>query len=119
VRLNLRKDAGRPAAAFPALYPLFPDVALHQCTSFQGDPVRKPILWMLLAIPCLASRNARVDWPGLRGPNGSGVSEGGKLPAGMGPERNLVWKTALPPGHSSPALTESASSSRPRKATSC
>ncbi len=45
------------------------------------------------------------DWSQFRGPNGSGVSETGKLPAEFGQEKNLVWKTALPPGHSSPVLT--------------
>ena len=44
------------------------------------------------------------DWPRFRGPNGSGVAETTALPEKFGPDRNVVWKTALPPGHSSPVL---------------
>jgi outer membrane protein assembly factor BamB len=46
------------------------------------------------------------DWPQFRGPNGSGVSAATGLPEEFGPEKNVVWKTALPPGHSSPVLTK-------------
>lgn len=46
------------------------------------------------------------DWSMFRGPNGSGVSTSTGLPEDFGPEKNVVWKTALPPGHSSPVLTK-------------
>ena len=64
--------------------------------------------WLLIvfSIPCFASPNSGVDWPGFRGPNGSGVTAAVGLPVEMGPEKNLTWKTAVPSGHSSPALTE-------------
>ena len=64
------------------------------------------------------------DWSMFRGPNGSGVSTSTGLPEDFGPEKNVVWKTALPPGHSSPVLTkdrifvtafERTKSSRPQK----
>jgi len=45
------------------------------------------------------------DWPQFRGPNGSGVTTSTGLPEVFGPEKNVVWKTPLPPGHSSPVLT--------------
>jgi outer membrane protein assembly factor BamB len=45
------------------------------------------------------------DWPQFRGPNGSGVSASSGLPEEFGPNKNVLWKTALPPGHSSPVLT--------------
>jgi len=45
------------------------------------------------------------DWSQFRGPNGSGVSATTNLPVEFGPTKNVVWKTALPPGHSSPVLT--------------
>ena len=45
------------------------------------------------------------DWPQFRGPNGSGVSVTTGLPKDFGPKKNVVWKTDLPPGHSSPVLT--------------
>ena len=44
------------------------------------------------------------DWPRFRGPNGAGVSETTSLPDKFGPGTNLVWKTALPLGHSSPVI---------------
>ncbi len=45
------------------------------------------------------------DWSQFRGPNGNGVSVSTGLPEQFGPNKNVVWKTALPPGHSSPVLT--------------
>ncbi len=47
-----------------------------------------------------------ADWPQFRGPEGSGISESGAPPVEFGPNRNVIWKTPLPPGHSSPVLTE-------------
>ena len=45
------------------------------------------------------------DWPQFRGPNATGLAVGNqKLPAEIGPDKNLVWKAALPPGHSSPVV---------------
>jgi outer membrane protein assembly factor BamB len=48
---------------------------------------------------------ASDEWSQFRGPNGTGVSETKGLPAEFGPNKNVVWKTALPAGHSSPVLT--------------
>jgi outer membrane protein assembly factor BamB len=44
------------------------------------------------------------DWPRFRGPNGSGVNETAGLPTEFGPSKNLVWRTPLPNGYSSPIL---------------
>jgi outer membrane protein assembly factor BamB len=44
-------------------------------------------------------------WSRFRGPNGSGVADTGTLPAEIGPDRNVIWKTELLPGHSSPILS--------------
>jgi outer membrane protein assembly factor BamB len=46
-----------------------------------------------------------ADWPRFRGPNGAGVAETSGLPEKFGPASNVVWKTALPLGHSSPVLS--------------
>src|SRR5438046_1187331 len=56
---------------------------------------------VLAAFPLLAA----TDWSQFRGPNGAGVAEEPKLPVEFGPNQNVVWKTALPKGNSSPALT--------------
>lgn len=45
------------------------------------------------------------EWSRFRGPNGNGVSDTTGLPAEFGPAKNVVWKAAVPQGHSSPVLT--------------
>lgn len=45
-----------------------------------------------------------ADWAQFRGANSAGVSEAKGLPVEFGPTRNVVWKTALPAGHSSPVV---------------
>lgn len=48
---------------------------------------------------------AAGSWPQFRGPNSSGNAVGdAPLPAEIGPDKNVVWKTDLPPGHSSPVV---------------
>jgi outer membrane protein assembly factor BamB len=44
------------------------------------------------------------DWSQFRGPNATGVSQSKGLPVEFGSQKNVVWKTALPAGHSSPVL---------------
>ena len=46
-----------------------------------------------------------AEWRGFRGPNASGVADGNALPREIGPDKNVVWKTAIPAGKSSPAVT--------------
>src|SRR5579859_2617430 len=48
---------------------------------------------------------AAADWPQFRGPNAFGVSDTTGLPTEFGPAKNVVWRTAVPPGHSSPVLS--------------
>jgi len=55
----------------------------------------------LMALPA----GAIAQWTQFRGPNGTGVSTTANLPAEFGPEKAVIWKTAVPPGHSSPVLT--------------
>lgn len=46
-----------------------------------------------------------TDWLQFRGAGGRGVAEtNDPLPAEIGPDQHLVWKSAIPPGHSSPVL---------------
>ena len=61
-----------------------------------------------VSLACGASSAAeREAWGRFRGPNGTGVSEATGLPVSFGPEKNVLWKTPLPPGHSSPVLSDS------------
>jgi outer membrane protein assembly factor BamB len=44
-------------------------------------------------------------WSQFRGPGGRGsVDVHSPLPAEIGPDKNIVWKVPLPPGHSSPIV---------------
>ncbi len=56
-------------------------------------------------ICCVALPVAAADWARFRGPNGAGVADESGLPAEFGPNKNVVWKTSLPKGASSPVLT--------------
>ena len=35
------------------------------------------------------------EWTRFRGPNGSGIANGGGYPAEFGPDKNVVWKAAI------------------------
>ena len=59
---------------------------------------------LLLAL-ALATFVSGEEWSQFRGPNGTGVSATTGLPETFGPAKNVLWKTALPAGHSSPVLT--------------
>jgi len=63
------------------------------------------ILLVAILFACVPTSLASDDWSQFRGPNGTGVSETKGLPTEFGPTKNVVWKTTLPPGHSSPVLT--------------
>ncbi len=52
-----------------------------------------------------SAADAQERWDRFRGPNGTGVSASTGLPSEFGPDTAVAWKTALPPGHSSPVLT--------------
>ena len=57
------------------------------------------------AVAVLVLLGAANDWPRFRGPNGTGVADGKPLPGRFGPDEQLIWRAALPPGHSSPVLS--------------
>ncbi|MBI4903936.1 MAG: PQQ-binding-like beta-propeller repeat protein [Acidobacteria bacterium] len=60
----------------------------------------RPLLCSLFGLSLFAA-----DWPQLRGPHGSGLCPScGRLPTEFGPQKNVLWKTALPEGKSSPVL---------------
>lgn len=60
-------------------------------------------LVIALLLYCPARAGAQ-DWSRFRGPNGSGVSNATGLPTEFGPEKNVLWKTAVPFGRSSPII---------------
>ena len=58
--------------------------------------------WLM---PLPLALTSAEEWTQFRGPNGTGISVSKGLPDQFGPEKNVIWKTPLPPGHSSPVLT--------------
>ena len=49
-------------------------------------------------------QQGKVYWNQFRGPNGQGIMEASRIPDHFGPESNILWKTAIPAGHSSPVI---------------
>ena len=60
---------------------------------------------LIVAAAVLTLAATDPNWSRFRGPNGTGIAESSALPSEFGPEKNVVWKTAVPTGHSSPVLT--------------
>lgn len=55
--------------------------------------------------PALHDSASPSDWLQLRGPAGAGRAEAGVgFPGRLDPKTNLVWKSAVPPGRSSPIV---------------
>jgi outer membrane protein assembly factor BamB len=77
----------------------------RRTTSKVKNPIFAFLIALLIAYLPLTTAVAE-DWPQFRGPNGTGVSASTGLPEEFGPNKNVVWKTALPPGHSSPVVTK-------------
>jgi outer membrane protein assembly factor BamB len=67
--------------------------------------VRAAVVVVLCSGIRVAAQETGTTWPQFRGPNASGVAASGVAPPlEFGPAKNQVWKTALPSGHSSPAI---------------
>jgi outer membrane protein assembly factor BamB len=62
------------------------------------------VLPLVLAAP-LGAQEAPARWPQFRGPDGAAVAPDARpLPVHFGPTKNVLWKTALPEGFSSPCI---------------
>ena len=59
---------------------------------------------ILILISALSNGGDSPQWSGFRGNNGSGVSSAEELPDALDPELNLIWRTEILPGYSSPAV---------------
>jgi len=68
--------------------------------------VRHTASLVTLFVTLAATLSASEHWTRFRGPNGTGVSDATNLPVTFGPDTNVQWKTPLPPGHSSPVVTD-------------
>jgi outer membrane protein assembly factor BamB len=59
---------------------------------------------VVLLIAMLASSASANDWARFRGMDGSGVAVGQTIPSVVGPDKNVLWKVAVPAGTSSPII---------------
>ena len=72
----------------------------HNLTANAGIYMIIVLLFSLIA----NGREGKVFWNQFRGPNGQGVMEADRIPVHFNPESNVLWKTAIPAGHSSPVI---------------
>jgi len=56
---------------------------------------------MLLLSLAANGQQAKDQWNHFRGPNGQGVAPADQIPVHFSPETSVLWKTFVPPGHSS------------------
>ncbi len=61
------------------------------------------VIVVLSSSPGAAENGSDVWWPQFRGPNSSGLGRG-KPPVHFGPGQNVLWKTAMESGQSSPIV---------------
>jgi hypothetical protein len=59
---------------------------------------------VLLAGAAASGQQGKVNWNQFRGPSGQGVAPADRIPVRFGPATNVLWKTAVPAGHSSPII---------------
>jgi outer membrane protein assembly factor BamB len=60
---------------------------------------------LLGVMTATASAQSSARWPQFHGVEGNGLAaDGMKVPRDFGPEKNVLWKTPLPRGHSSPCI---------------
>lgn len=50
------------------------------------------------------SQQEKINWNQFRGPNGQGIAKDAHIPVNFSPESNILWKTAIGPGQSSPVI---------------
>lgn len=67
-------------------------------------PVVAIAVLVVLGVTAATAQQGPTSWSRFRGPNGSGHAVGATYPTEFGATKNLLWKTALPKGHSSPIV---------------
>jgi outer membrane protein assembly factor BamB len=63
------------------------------------------VMVVLSSLAGPAANGAKSWWPQFRGPNSSGLGEG-RAPVHFGPDQNVLWKTPVGSGLSSPIIWE-------------
>lgn len=85
-----------------------PDAELIELKGYDHGQMAEPAYPLLLRfiekhIPA-GSPVESAHWNQFRGPNGQGVAPAARIPVHFGPGSNVLWKLAIPPGHSSPVI---------------
>src|SRR5580658_11037359 len=62
------------------------------------------LLSIIVAAAAFTADGATPAWPGLRGPNSSGVGDGAKPPTDISPTNSVLWKVQVPWSPSSPCI---------------
>ncbi len=62
------------------------------------------VITMVLSSLAAFAQQGAANWNQFRGPNGQGVAQADRIPVQFGPDSNVLWKTAIPAGHSSPIV---------------
>ena len=62
---------------------------------------------VLFSIALATATVSAENWPQWRGPGGQGVSSEAALPTQWSSDKNILWKTEVPSGHSSPIVWNS------------
>lgn len=61
--------------------------------------------YLAIAVAVGEENKSSPQWSQFRGPGGQGAAaEGAELPVEFGPTKNVLWKTPLLLGHSSPCI---------------
>jgi outer membrane protein assembly factor BamB len=66
----------------------------HAAGRLRADMIRR--FFLLISAVSLSSVCLAEDWPEFRGPTGQGHSTATELPVEWGPQKNVVWKAAVP-----------------------
>ena len=62
------------------------------------------VVVVLLGSIMANGQERQAGWTQFRGPNGQGVAQTDRVPVRFGPQTNVLWKTPVPAGHSSPVI---------------
>lgn len=82
-----------------------PQTRLPKLESALAAEVYCAIMGFFTLLFLLAPFTFAEEWQRFRGPNGSGISTDTGFPSEFGVDKNIVWKTPVRPGKSSPVLT--------------
>ena len=60
-----------------------------------------PMLWLVMNHAIAENQTYKAIWQQFRGPEANSIAFDQNIPADVISEKNLIWKTQIPKGHSS------------------